>query len=317
MLLNELRTEVEISSRKSNPVEITSQIDFISAAAQRAMLFELSASPKPGLVDRYNNGAHKDMNYFSFIESSVVLSSYYQDAAKTGSTFSGNDFSDLLNLVRQLGIKAEKKMFLATGGINTHKGQIFSLGLLSAATGYTFANSIEQYKSWQVDTICNTVSKMCNKIIKQDLESLSFREDSNLLTYGERLYLENGITGIRGEAESGFHSVRKFVLPAFKEMMVKNPQKINEHMIQSLLYLMRFVEDSNVLGRGGGAALKLMRDYADKALKAGGIYTIDGKQLIMKMDQIFIKKNISPGGCADLLAVLLFLFFIEQKNDEE
>ncbi|MCG8569606.1 MAG: triphosphoribosyl-dephospho-CoA synthase CitG [Spirochaetes bacterium] len=293
--------------------DLTGIVALIGDTAQKAMLFELSASPKPGLIDRFNNGAHQDMDFFTFICSSVSLSRYFLSTAELGIKFTGTNLTDLLSEVRSIGKTAEKKMFLATRGINTHKGQIFSLGVLTAAAGYARMNN--QDYAFHSETICGIAAMMCDNIIQDDLESLNCSNlNHKTLTYGEKLYLQSGITGIRGEAKSGFASVRKSALPFFKAKMSKTPHLINNHLIQALLYLMATVEDSNVVSRGGISNLQFMKNISFKALNEGGIYTDQGKKRILDMDRIFTERNISPGGCADLLAVMLFLYFLEQEG---
>ena len=94
----------------------------ISSLAMKSMIYEVAVSPKPGLVDRFNSGAHKDMDFFTFIDSSMIFMDYFYKCTMTGIEFKEEDYSLLLKSIRPLGIEAEKKMFAATNGINTHKG---------------------------------------------------------------------------------------------------------------------------------------------------------------------------------------------------
>src|SRR5699024_6679000 len=101
----------------------------ISSMSIKSILYEVAATPKTGLVDRKNSGAHKDMDFFTFINSSSVLGSYFYNCTKAGIEFKGNDYRDLLKDIRPIGMEAEKDMFKATNNINTHKGIIFSQGI--------------------------------------------------------------------------------------------------------------------------------------------------------------------------------------------
>ena len=105
----------------------------ISKSAVKALLYEVNVSPKPGLVDRFNTGAHNDMDIFTFIESALALEAYFFDCCLITMENKDLDFKSLFNLLKKRGIQADKEMFKATGDINTHKGAIFSLGLMSSA----------------------------------------------------------------------------------------------------------------------------------------------------------------------------------------
>ncbi len=105
----------------------------VAMFATKAVLYEVSVSPKPGLVDRHTNGAHTDMDFFTFMASSSALSKGFMDIAKLSNNYEG-EASRLLTLLRPIGIEMEAAMFASTNKVNTHKGIIFSLGILVAAT---------------------------------------------------------------------------------------------------------------------------------------------------------------------------------------
>ena len=113
--------------------------EYLSYLAHKAMLYEVSASPKPGLVDRFSNGAHKDMDFFTFMSSSASLSQFFSHCALEGEKHLDSDLPNLFSSLRIPGISAEKKMFFATNNINTHKGAIFSIGTICAAAGYLYS----------------------------------------------------------------------------------------------------------------------------------------------------------------------------------
>jgi triphosphoribosyl-dephospho-CoA synthase len=282
---------------------------YISELTVRAMLYEVSATPKPGLVDRNNSGAHKDMDFYTFMASSAALSSTFYLCTKAGLDFDGNDYRLLLHHIRSIGIEGEKKMFVATKGINTHKGLVFSLGILAAAAGSIFT----EMKSMVFDTdvLCRRVQEMTKGITEGELAQLSQKEN---LTYGEKLFLKYGVKGIRGEVESGFKTVRSCSLPVLWALMGEPDKTQNDIYVQVLLHLMAETEDSNVLGRHDLTILSYVKDKAKDALSLGGIFTIEGKKRIVKMDEDFIMKHISPGGAADLLAVTLMLYFLENPK---
>lgn len=276
----------------------------ISEIAINSMLLEVSATPKPGLVDRNNSGAHKDMDFYTFMKSSASQVHTFYKCALEGLKFEGKDKRELLKLIRPIGIEGENKMFKATNGVNTHKGLIFSLGVIAAATGLQYR---ETQKNMKAEDICHKVTEIAEGIVSRELGNLKNKE---ALTYGEKLFKNHGIKGIRGEVESGFPTVRDYSLPLLKELM-EGKESINDNLVQVLLHLMTVVEDVNILGRHGIEQLEYTKMAAKEALVLGGIFTEKGREKILKLDEEFIKKNISPGGAADLLAVTLMLYFLE------
>lgn len=279
----------------------------MSDYAIKSMLYEVAASPKPGLVDRNNPGAHNDMDIFTFINSISVLGMYFYKCAEKGLTFLGDDYIGLMESLRPVGIEAEEDMFKATGGVNTHKGMIFSLGILSAAAA-SIHREKDQEEIGSIE-LSNRVKKMTRGISKELKDS--YEKSEKELTYGEYLYRKYNIRGIRGEVEDGFPTVIDLALPKFKKLFKENEGHINDILINTLLILMAETEDSNVLGRHGLDTLHYVQKKAKKALKLGGAFKDKGVEYIEKMDKDFIEKNISSGGAADLLSVSLMFYLIE------
>lgn len=282
--------------------------EFVSNIAIKSILFEVSASPKPGLVDRYNSGAHSDMDFFTFIRSSSVLASYFYNCTKAGIDFNGSDYKDLLIDIRPIGIKAEKDMFKATAGINTHKGIIFSMGIIAAAAGSLFKESSRD--AFSFTEISNRVILISHGITKE-LNNVHNKEE---LTYGEKLYIKYGTKGIRGEVESGFQTAINTSLPILEKLIFEEIYHINDILIQVLLNLMAYTEDSNVLGRHNMEVLNYVQEKSKKAIKLGGYFTEEGKRYIESMDKEFIDRNISTGGSADLLAVSLMMYILKNGD---
>lgn len=283
--------------------------EYISKCAVEAMLYEVSATPKPGLVDRCNSGVHKDMDFFTFMSSSAALSLYFYKCAERGLVFNNQDDRELLSQLRGIGIEAENKMYHATEGVNTHKGLIFSLGIICAAVANCFTNGY----GWplSIEEICYKVSQMTRGITKRELVII---KKEGKLTSGERLYKQHGIKGIRGEVEAGFITVRKISFPVFFDLMNKNQGEINDILVQVLLHLMTVTEDTNVLARHDLDTLQYVKLCALHALKLGGIFTREGKDYLQQMEIDFIQRNISPGGSADLLAVTIMLYFLTERK---
>ena len=270
----------------------------IASIAVEAILHEAAATPKPGLVDRNNSGAHRDMDFFTFISSASVLHPYFLRMAEAGSSFNQSDLTLLLQELRPIGIEAEKAMFSVTKGINTHKGLIFSLGILVSATSYLKTRN----EPCLSKTICNLVSDMCRGIVEKELVN-----GNPGTTTGEKLYKAKGVSGIRGEAEEGFPSVIYTGLPALNS----STGEWNSRLVHTLLHLMSKVEDSNILGRHNQETLKIVQKQTREVLIADNPADNGEIEILKQMDLNFIEQNISPGGSADLLAVTIFLFKIE------
>ncbi|WP_257984331.1 triphosphoribosyl-dephospho-CoA synthase CitG [Neobacillus cucumis] len=274
----------------------------ISQKALRALLYEVSASPKPGLVDRFNKGAHTDMDFFTFIDSSSALSNYFSYCVVEGVKYSGKNPEELFQALRGLGINAEKVMFEATDGVNTHKGLIFSLGVICAAASCSMMEN--ESKNMDIEIICEKVSLMTKGLC---LRELTFLNKSKGLTYGEKLFLKYGLRGIRGEVESGFATVRNYSLPVIRKLKSLKSFHINDILVQVLLHLMAVNEDTNIVARHDLKTLEYVQRYAQQVLDLGGTLTPQGMEMVFEMDKEFIGRNISPGGSADLLAVTVML----------
>lgn len=264
----------------------------------------MSITPKPGLVDRNNNGAHKDMDFFTFMASAAHLGSYYQEMIYAGYKCKGTP-QDLFLELRRIGKKAEKAMFKATQNVNTHKGLIFSLGVICGAAGYFYK------KEQRMD--CEAVLALCGDMTKTLIER-EFREidERQACTKGETLYKEYGIRGIRGEVADGFPNVRLFALPCLRKFKDAG-RSLNETFVYILLLLMSRVEDTNVLARHNRYTLEYVHQQAQIALGKGGTLTEEGMKAICEMDKRFIEQHISPGGCADLLAVTIMMDLIQKS----
>jgi triphosphoribosyl-dephospho-CoA synthase len=273
----------------------------IARLALQSLLYEVSATPKPGLVDRYNQGAHQDMDFFTFMSSSAALVFYFYECAVRGWENHERD-AELFPVLREVGLEAEKAMLKATGGVNTHKGLIFSLGLICAA-----ASNIISDQSGIVPeaaTVCRKVARMTKGICQSELEAM--RKQTGL-THGEKIFLQYGLTGIRGEVESGFATVRTYALPVLKELKTLNIYSLNDILAQVLLHLMAVNEDTNIVARHDRETLDYVKKYSLSALETGGMLTAPGRRMVTEMDREFIARNISPGGSADLLAVAVML----------
>lgn len=271
----------------------------IGNLATKAMLCELAATPKPGLVDRRNNGAHRDMDFFTFLDSTAALAPYFDDFARIGAETAHDAPQAAMKPLRQKGLAAERAMFAATGGVNTHKGMIFSLGLVCGAAGRHLARREQATPA----RICAAAAAICSGICREAFAAEQTAEDP---TKGERTYRVYGLKGVRGEAEGGFRSVLEVSLPCYLSAL-ETGLCVNDALVETLLHLISTVQDTNVISRHDLDASAYAMGRARTALSLGGVRTPSGQTDIERMDRDFIERNISPGGSADLLAITYFL----------
>jgi len=289
---------------KKGGILVKKKCIFIANWAVQALLYELAASPKPGLVDRFDNGAHDDMNYYTFLKSINSLKCGFYNIAEVSNSFSGKGLKEWFSLITPIGRAMEREMLKATDGINTHKGAIFSLGIICSSVAYMMQHTSSD--NLNSILIRNSIRNMTEGLCHQYLESITV---SNHLSHGELLYKKYGITGIRGEAESGYKTVYEHGLPYLKE---NRELPINDLLVNTLLKLMTVTEDTNILWRHNSQTLEYVKDSATDALRKGGMKTEAGVKAIYQMNESYKAANISPGGSADLLAVTILLGLIDK-----
>ena len=264
----------------------------VSMLAVKALLWEVFTTPKPGLVDRNNRGSHKDMDLMTFLASTYALGPYFEEAVIIGRQTRHLPPQQTFDALRQAGIRAEQEMLRATGGVNTHKGAIFTLGILCGALGRT--------NSFRPEDILSICADMTAGITHE-------LDDPMLETVGARLYRKHKITGIRGQAEKGFPAVLQVGLPRLVQGLSQG-LSLNDAGCAALLWLMTVIEDTNLIARGGFENWQTVLEDVRRILV--GTPFPDISQL-SQLDKAFIQKNLSPGGSADLLALTYFLYFLQ------
>ncbi|MDF2674332.1 MAG: citG [Clostridiales bacterium] len=297
--------DYEILKKINSGVKLTPEAFKIGEAAILGMLYEVSASPSPGLVSPYSTGVHSDMDFFTFMRSSSSIAYAMYICAQIGMDY---PIDDILRTIRSIGIDAEKNMFKATRGINTHRGFLFLGGLVCAAAGYCMQASIELNRG----NISSACLNICSGIVDMELKKLN---PTDKLSNGERLYMEHGLTGVRGEVEYGLPTVLEIGLPMYEDALYYNLPTA-EALCHSLMGIMTRVEDTTVVNRCGLQGLIFMRRLAEIAVEIGGMKTVEGKEFIHDLDRVFEENNISPGGAADLLAITVMIHELEKKVDE-
>ena len=279
--------------------------------AQRALLCEVAVTPKPGLVDRHNAGAHKDMDVFTFIHSACALRPYFETCARIGLAHRAGDAQACFDALRVPGLLAEDAMRRATGGVNTHKGAIFSLGIACASLGMGYGAPLDVHEALMR---CGAMTGA------QMRRELAEAKTGQARTFGEVIYQRAGIGGVRAEAAGGFASVREIALPRFRAALAAG-LSLNDAALCALVALMAGTQDTNAVRRGGEAGASAMRSEAQAmdgeiacALEAGELSKKIGwlKDELADWDERMSAAGISPGGCADLLAMALFMVFCEE-----
>lgn len=261
--------------------------------AVEALYREINLTPKPGLVDRVNSGAHSDMNFALFITSIAAIAPWLSLFFNTGRESAYLAGPQTLRALRPTGLACELAMFTATGGVNTHKGGIFSLGLLCAAAG----RLTQRHEALTQRSLCHETSLICTGIVEQELKNSGIAK-----TKGEQQFQAYGFTGARGEAASGFITVRQSGLP-YLQTALRQGESEEVALMRMLLGLMAANPDTNLVSRGGTAGLNYARRYARRLLKIQRLTADKLVKALFRMDAEFIKRNLSPGGSADLIAV--------------
>jgi len=263
----------------------------IGSYAVLGLLDEVSITPKPGLVDRRNNGSHRDMSLKTFIASANALQSYFDRCVAIGQDTAGASPEETFKALRQAGLEAERAMYAATGGVNTHKGAIFTLGILCGSIG----------RLWSAERPVPELTLLLKECAAVGQAAMADFAKPDGSTAGQKLYLQKGLRGIRGEVAEGLPSVARIALPALEEGIATG-FSFNDAAACALIQLIAQVEDTNLYHRGGeeGAA------FAKDAAKALGNWPTMAQ--IEALDDTFIVRNLSPGGCADLLAAACFLY---------
>ena len=238
--------------------------------AAAALIAEVELTPKPGLVDRRNSGAHRDMDLPLFRRSARSLEPYFRQAVSLGM-----ERPDCMPALQAAGLAAEKTMFAATAGVNTHKGAVYGFGLLLAAMGSRLV--------WGGD-VFETAAALARAGIPPEPD-----------THGGEALRRYGASGARGEALAGFPHVRRALT------VLSAP---GGGPLRALLTLLAEVEDTNLLHRGGPEGLRFVQAAAADIL--AGPPEEDVSRL-EALDSACTARNLSPGGSADLLAAALLL----------
>ena len=252
----------------------------IAHLATQALQAELDTTPKPGLVDKDNNGAHRDMDYALMQRSIDTLHPYFVKLALLGCA----DALPTHTSIRDIGIEAEKAMLSATNGVNTHKGALFSMGLAVVAAAH----------EKNTDSLQTTIKAL----------AASFPDTNG--THGSKAkLLSKGTTAIKGaldNAREGYEMLFAEWLPFYIERR-KEHDAYTLH--KTLLRIMCDLDDTNVIYRTDLATAEEVKQEARALLDSFS------KAALKDMDRHYTTRNISPGGAADMLSLTIFIGSIQ------
>lgn len=267
----------------------------LADAVVGALTAEATLTPKPGLVDLRGRGAHRDLDWQLMCRSAWTLHPTFLAMAEAGRT--ERDPQRLRETIGHLGRLGEAAMLRATGGVNTHRGAIWALGLLVTAAG------------GDGETDARRVAVRAGELARI-ADRFAPAATANKGALACRRY---GVAGARGEAAAGFPHMIDVALPALHRARAAGAGE-EAARVDALLAIVARLDDTCVLARGGTAALSEVQSGAAAVLAAGGLGTAAGRAVFNAYDARVLALGVSPGGAADLLAATLFLDRLEAER---
>lgn len=277
----------------------------IGHLASMALQAELDTTPKPGLVDRNDNGAHCDMDHALMQRSIKALHPYFVRLAQLGFTDKQPCHDEIVNI----GIEAEREMFKATGGVNTHKGALFSIGLAAVALAGKAFCRITQAEG------CGTMAY--NDVNSKQIQSLSnsiaslarLFPDTNG-THGSKAKANNILKGALDNAREGYTQLFKAWLPFYIDRIAEGD---NYALHKTLLRIMCDLDDTNIVYRTSMETMQEVKTEARQMLDTSR-NIVNFEAALQAMNTDYIHRNISPGGSADMLSLVVFLSCVVRKQ---
>lgn len=253
----------------------------IANMASCALQQELDTTPKPGLVDRHDSGAHDDMDYSKMVDSIQALRPFFVRLAELGNDKNLPETEDTITeTIRRIGIEAEQAMLAATHGVNTHKGALFALGLTTVAAGQLLAEK----GLVTVEDLGQRISR-----IAQDFP---VAKD----THGAEVRRKYHIDGALDQARNGYSQLFDDWLPFYRR---HRNEECQTHL--TLLRIISTLDDTNIFFRKGAETAQLVKEQARQLLER---FSTRGMR---QLNESFVNSHISPGGSADMLALTIFI----------
>lgn len=281
-----------MSALKQTPQPV-SLSEHLADLAVDALMDEANLSPKPALVDRRGNGAHTDLHLGLMHASALSLWPTFKLMAEAAAQFRtvGQPLREELG---RLGREGEAAMLHTTGGVNTHRGAIWALGLLVTAAA--------------LDVNDCTSAAICQRAAR--LALIKDRQVVASNSHGSIVAQRYGAMGAREQAQQGFPAVTNVALPQLQRSRAAGSGEQNARL-DALLAIMTTLADTCVLYRAGPEGLQAMQLGAQRVLDAGGSASLAGRRELHELDKQLLALNASPGGAADLLAACLFIDGLE------
>jgi triphosphoribosyl-dephospho-CoA synthase len=266
----------------------------LGRAAIVSLYDELALEPKPGLVSFADTGSHDDMNAATFLRSLFALRHFFVRVAAQGAASAA--FAPL----EALGIAAESRMLRATGGVNTHRGAIFTLGLLCAAAGAA-----------QAEGLACSPTHLRGVLMVRWGDALAARARRALDSHGARAARAHGLRSAAEEAAQGLPTLFDHVLPALRAARRAGADDRGARL-HALFTAMAEVADTNLVHRGGLQGLRDAQGLARRFLAEGGGFAPDAPARAARIHALFVERRLSPGGAADLLAAACWVERVER-----
>ncbi|WP_122847507.1 triphosphoribosyl-dephospho-CoA synthase [Pseudomonas viridiflava] len=281
-----------MSALKQTPQPV-SLSEHLADLAVDALMDEANLSPKPALVDRRGNGAHTDLHLGLMHASALSLWPTFKLMAEAAAQFQSPE-QPLREELGRLGREGEAAMLHTTGGVNTHRGAIWALGLLVTAAA--------------LDVNDCTPASICQRAAR--LALIKDRQVVASNSHGSIVAQRYGAMGAREQAQQGFPAVMNVALPQLQRSRAAGSGEQNARL-DALLAIMTTLADTCVLYRAGPEGLQAMQRGAQRVLDAGGSASLAGRRELHELDKQLLALNASPGGAADLLAACLFIDGLE------
>lgn len=267
----------------------------LADTATQALIDEARLSPKPGLVDSRSSGAHQDLNLDLMVRSAHSLTPTFY-ALALHSWQRPADIA-LRQDIGRLGRTGEAQMMVETGGVNTHRGAIWAMGLLVSAVAMQPESLLPQHIAQRAAKIAALPDAFSPKKFSK----------------GSHAVQRYQVPGAREEAQGGFPHIIDCALPQLHRSRSRGASE-SEAQVDALLAVMTRLTDTCVLSRGGLPALHAMHQGAQAVLAAGGMHSVAGRQQLRRLERRMLSDNVSPGGAADLLAATLFLDSVSEPH---
>jgi triphosphoribosyl-dephospho-CoA synthase len=253
-----------------------------------ALIAEATLTPKPGLVDLRSRGSHSDLDCALMCRSAAVLHGSFLAMAQAGASI--EEHQRLRERIGAIGREAEALMLQETGGINTHRGAIWALGLLACAAAQDGA-----LVPVAIAARAGALARCPDRFAPQQTGNK-----------GELACREYGVGGARAQAQADFPHVIHLALPMLARSRAAGDGE-SAAAINALLAIVAELDDTCILSRGGPGALADVQHGARQVLIAGGIGRKQGRAMLQQYEAELLRRNLSPGGAADLLAAAMFL----------